>query len=340
MVNSLVKLFTTVALDFEVLWYAARDLLTINNPYLNTVIFTGVGYPPNSLLFYLPLVNLDYLIAQNIFTIVSIVSLFLCVYISLKILEINNKLLIFIISSFVLLSFPAKFTLGMGQNNIIALLFLLLSFYFFKDKKMYFAGILLGLSISLKTIFVYFVLYFILEKQWKVILYTTVTIVASIMIVYLIRGNLDLYKFYYTDIIPPLLNFENREIYYNQGLSGFVSRIIDDLQTRKTLTLIGSGLLVLVNAYFIYFKKNVNLLLSFTVITLLLIDSLAWQHHFVWLLFPFIVLMKNSCNFKDKVLIFLTYVLISLNIPDSTLLNSNVFIGTLILWRINIKYLK
>ncbi|EKE06134.1 MAG: hypothetical protein ACD_19C00079G0039 [uncultured bacterium] len=74
-VNSIIRLFTIIAPDFQVLWLAAKDLTTTNNPYLNTQIFTGVGYPPISLLFYLPLTNLNYMVAQNIFTAISIVCI-------------------------------------------------------------------------------------------------------------------------------------------------------------------------------------------------------------------------------------------------------------------------
>ena len=75
MIESIVRLFTTVAPDFNVFWNAASDLITTNNLYLNPYIFTGVGYPPNSLLLYLPLTSLSYQFAQNIFTILSLVSL-------------------------------------------------------------------------------------------------------------------------------------------------------------------------------------------------------------------------------------------------------------------------
>jgi alpha-1,2-mannosyltransferase len=195
-----------------------------------------------------------------------------------------------------LLSFPTKFTLGMGQNNFIALVLLLFSYLLYKEKKLQDAGILLGLAISLKTIFVYFLLFYILKKQWKVIAYAFLILLLSTLLIYLIRGNLDLYKFYLTDLLPPLFRFENREIYTNQGLSGFISRLFTDIYIRKLLTSAISITLVLYNTFIVLKNKKIDLVFSLTIITLLLIDSLAWQHHFVWLLFPFIVLVKYSKN--------------------------------------------
>ena len=162
----------------------------------------------------------------------------------------------------------------------------------------------------------------------------------SVLIVYLIRGNFDLYTYYLTDVLPPLFRFEDREIYYNQGISGFISRIVTDLELRKNLTMIVSVVLISINAYMVLVKKNLNLLFSLTTITLLLIDSLAWQHHFVWLLFPFIVLFSYPARLKDKFIITFAYILISLNLPNSLLFSNNVFIGTLILYCLNVKYLK
>lgn len=338
--ESLTRLFTTTAPDFNVLWTASKDLLTSNNPYLNSKIFTGVGYPPNSLLFYLPLTNFSYLVAQNIFTVLSIVSILVSILLTLKILKIKYNFILFLILFLLtLLSFPTKFTLGMGQNNFIALSLILASFYFFKSKKIILSSILLGLVISLKTIFIYFLIFFVIKKQWKIVVSSLAIILFSVLIVYLIRGNFDLYTYYLTDVLPPLFRFEDREIYYNQGISGFISRIVTDLELRKNLTMIVSVVLISINAYMVLVKKNLNLLFSLTTITLLLIDSLAWQHHFVWLLFPFIVLWQHKSKSYLKYLLIASYILVSLNVPEIKYLSSHLFFGTLILYGMNVKYL-
>ena len=157
---SLTKILSGRTPDFEVLWYAAKDLPIGDNPYLNPNIFTGVGYPPNSLLYYLPLTYLSLNSAQSFFTILSLTSLVLVVILSIKIAfeKVEWKTLL-IALTLVLLSFPTKFTFGMGQNNIIALLFLLLSFYLSQKDKRVLAGLILGVVISLKTIFVFFLLF-------------------------------------------------------------------------------------------------------------------------------------------------------------------------------------
>jgi hypothetical protein len=341
MVNLIIRLFTTVAPDFQVLWLASKDLFTANNPYINSYIFTGVGYPANTLLFYLPLTLFNSITAQNIFTLLSLVSIFISIYLIFKILNIKyNTFLFMTIILLTFISFPTKFTLGMGQNNFVALALLLFSFYLYRSKKVIYAGLLLGLSISLKTIFIYFLLFYFIKKQWKVVVFSLVAISLLILIVYLIRGNFNLYTYYLTEVLPPLFRFENREIYMNQGLSGFISRMFTDINTRKLLTSLISFILISYNIFVIYAKKNIDLVFSFTIITLLFIDSLAWQHHFVWLIFPLITLFNHSTNIKSKLLIALSFLLVSLNLPNSLLFTNSVFLGTLILYGMNIKYLK
>jgi len=117
MFNSLIRLFTTSAPDFEVLWLGAKDLIAGSNPYINPQIFTGIGYPPNTLFFYVPLTFLNYQTAQNVFTALSLVSLVLIIYLSMRLrFPKIDKLTFVLFLVLSLLFFPTKFTLGMGQN--------------------------------------------------------------------------------------------------------------------------------------------------------------------------------------------------------------------------------
>ena len=142
------KIITTTAPDFSVLWFAARDFLVGKNFYLNQVIFTGVGYPPNTLLFYLPFIHFSYQTAQAIFIFLSFASIIISVYLSIKIALAKVPLLIYLPALLLtFLAFPTKFTLGMGQNNSIALLLLLVSYFLYKKNKTAASGIFLGMAI-------------------------------------------------------------------------------------------------------------------------------------------------------------------------------------------------
>lgn len=344
--SSLYKIISTSAPDFQVLWLAAKDLLIGKNPYLNQVIFTGVGYPANSLLFYIPLTLLPYRAAQGIFVIISFLSFFVVVYLSLKIVSGRVNWLHFMVASTIgLWAFPFKFTLGMGQNNLLALLILLVCLYFSK-KKPYLAGIALGIAISFKTIFAFFLLFFILKRKWKLLIYSALTILIFIFITILL-SNLNLYIFYLQKVIPPLLNYSGREIYFNQGFMGFISRVSSDIPLRSLTNNIFSVLVLALISAFSLMRKNYFLTFSLFVVSLVLLDSLSWQHHFVWLTFPFILIGIILVKYKIKKL-FLPFAvslfLVGWNFKNpalfsyfpSSLILSNTFYGAIILWTINI----
>ncbi|HEX6976984.1 MAG TPA: glycosyltransferase family 87 protein [Patescibacteria group bacterium] len=348
---SLYKIISTTTPDFNVLWHAASYLPTSNNPYMHPDIFTGVGYPPNTLLFYLPLTIFNYQLAQTIFILLILITILGSIYLSLKISIKKFSIWAFLlITSLVLISFPTKFTLGMGQNNSISLFMLLSSFYFYKRKNYKVAGLILGLTISLKTVFGFFILFFILKQEWKVILYSLIPIAASTFLVALV-SRFDLYEYYLKVVIPPLLEVSGREIYYNQGITGFISRLLTDSSLRKFVSLAISFIITLTISVFTLKKKNIDLTFSLFVISLPLIDSLSWQHHFIWLLFPFIILASYSLKqkkFLTLMLIGIAYLFVSWNFKNPnmfenfpiSLVLSNTFYGAVILFLVNIYLLR
>lgn len=348
--RSLYKITTTTAPDFSVFWLATRDFVVGKNPYENPELFTGLGYPANTLLFYLPLIPFSYKQAQAIFTLLSAAAIATAVLLSLKLTTKNISRYTFLFAlSLALLSFPTKFTLGMGQNNAIALLFLLLSFFFYQKKKIAAAGILLGITVSLKTIFGFFFLFYLLKREWRLLLYSIIPLLVSVILVAVVN-DIALYPYWASKVIPPLLNLQGREIYYNQGLMGFVSRLTGNLILRRTTTALFSLILLAVVGKLTLKKGKEILQFSLFIIALLLIDTLSWQHHFVWLIFPFIVLtslaMKQK-GFKLLALLGLSYFLVSWNFKNpealstfpKNLLLSNTFYGTLILFLINTQLL-
>lgn len=346
------KVVNSHAPDFYVLWESSKDVFTGNNPYINPNINNAIGYPPNTLLFYTPLTIFSYTTSITIFTILSILSLFVSVGLIIKIVFGKFNLLLFIIfSSLSLLSFPFKFTLGMGQNNTIALFMLALAYYLFKKNSKALSGVMFGLTYSFKTILGFSVLFLLIGKKWKILLYTVLTMLVLGIITSLVSSNsIDLYKFYLFDVIPPLFKYEGSEIYYHQGFLGFISRTTQDVAIRKYLyAFFGFGL-VGFSTVLIKYSKNDELKISLLLIVLLLIDKLSWQHHFIWLMLPFIVLTKLVYDQKNTwhiALLAFSYILVSWNFKNpeifsafpKSLILSNNFYGAIILMVLNMKYL-
>lgn len=343
---------STVAPDFSVMWNGARSLLKDRNPYTEPGLFTGIGYPPNSLLFYIPFALLPYNVAQGLFVPLSALIIFGITLFSFKVVDVRNPNLIslLLVFSLIIFSFPTRFTLGMGQNNLIVFLLLIVSYYLYKTKRKISSAVILGLAISLKTIFVFFLLFYLFKKEWKILMVSVVTIVSVVLLTTVFFGS-DLYLFYIKQVVPPLLNFSGREIYYNQSFLGFVSRLTITPILRMTI----NNAFLLTDLFLVFYltycknknKKFDNLKFSLFIISILMIDTLSWQHHFVWLIFPFIVLSNHIIKLKRAylwVLLGISYLLVAWNFKNPTLFSkfpfslilSNVFYGTLILFGLNI----
>jgi len=337
---SLIRIITTKAPDFEIFYYSTLDFVKGINPYTDKNLFTIYNYPPETNLIYLPLILFSYQTAQAIYILLSYLAIFFIVFYSLKIIKLKSSFLTYwLIVCLALLSFPVKFTLGMGQANLLAYLLLIVSYHFFQQKKDFPAGLFLGIAVIFKPIFIFVSLFYFLQKSYKTIFTTTAVIFVLAMIVFLIRP--DFHAFYFKALTGNVFSFSGTEVYYNQGALGFISRLTPDINTRKISLYIFDFLAILLTTYYLTKHKLKKELQFAIVLTLLpIVNTMSWQHHFVVLIFPFILayyLLKNK-----KVLISilaLTYLLVSFNIKKPvygsflfSLILSHQFLGAVLLY--------
>lgn len=343
-------IYSSIGPDFTQVWISAKDLAASREPYLDPGLDYPNAYPPISEIFFLPLTLLSHQIALVVFTYISFASIIGSIFLSLKIATKKvpwHYFLLFITLSFA--SFPIRFSLGMGQVNMIVLFLLLLTVYLETKpiNNSFAAGLSLGIAIALKPIFAFFLLFFALKKSWKIVLISTLS-VAFLTAISLIFWPPQIWVNWYQSAIFPLISYmdPHNYVYQNQGLFGFLARQVSNFYTRIYLHKAATVLLVSFAAFLTFKKKEINLGLSFFIITLLLFDITSWQHHFVWLMFPFVVLFVNISKSKNAVLLgflILSYLLVSWNIKYDYLypniILSNQFYGAVILWGINFYFL-
>src|SRR3989344_4005410 len=285
--------------DFSVYYSAVKVALSGGNPYSNDLsLFAPFMYPPQILFIFIPFLYIPYIVAEKLWLFMSFVFLFLSLIFLFK---INKQKLLtpqsIFLCSLVFLSFPLKFTLGMGQINVMILLFSVLFIYFLHKDKDYIAGILLGLSISLK-------LFPALGSPWD--------------------GG-----------------------YYNQALSGTITKLTGS--PNQLFQFIVSSILIIISAWVILSKKKkthsmISMDIGMIITLSLLINNFSLQHHFVWLLIPFLTifyyLKKNKYQWHYYVLLGISSFLVSINLRFPSLypplIKSHVFFGAFILWFINI----
>lgn len=335
--------------DFSGYYFGSKYLLTGLNPYLGGgSLFTSYVYPPIVLLFFLPFTILTFQTAEIIWTILSLVFLLVSLKLLSSMLDIKffSRLNLFLMS-LVFISFPIKFSFGMGQINLFVLCLLVFSLWFFKRKKEFLSGVFLGLSLAIKLFPLLLPVYFLFQLKKKVLLGLFVSFLISVFLVLIIIPNKISWQFI-TNVLPSFFTSWKLD-YYNQSLAGFIGRSFGTGQISISLKIIISGILVCI-AFFTVFKNRQEDFVSFslkygTLITAsLLINTFSWQHHFVWLIIPMYTIFIYIKNKKLGVLYFsilaISYILISINFKNPKILpiilQSHVFLGTLILLLLNL----
>lgn len=326
--------------DFSVYYFGTKAFLTGINPYFPTSdSFSNYVYPPFVLLFFIPLVALPLSVASIIFVLVSFTSLFLGVYFCLKTLKKFTLTSYLLALSLSLVAFPTKFTLGMGQINLIIFFLLSFSLYLLSKNKQVSAGSLIGLSFAVKLFPLFLLVYFLLQKRLKVFLISLGILLFLYGLTVIIVG-VPLNKLFINSVLPGVANAYQSE-YYNQALSGFFARLPLETGFGIIIKNVISFLFVFISFFLIYKarkrKSTQHLSFSFVITLSLLVNPFSWQHHFVWLILPFIVTFYYITDrIIDYIVLGLSYLLVSLNFahPQNLplLIQSHVLFGTILLW--------
>lgn len=320
--------------DFEIYYTYTKMFLSGNNPYAQNV---PLNYPPSALLFFTSFSLLSQKTPEVVFTTLSIIALLTSLYLLTKpsIKSLSWKL---IIIALMLQSFPVKFTLGMGQINLIVLFFLSLAFINDQKNKQTMAGIYWGMAMMIKLIPCPLIIYFLVRKKLKT---------AAVGLTLLLSSNLAMLYFYpgmlkyFQTILPYLSSPVGKGIsIYDQSLRAFFMRL-GLPQSYELSIFIGIILIILaVNKY----RKDHHDLTFYSLIIAIttIINSFAWQHHFVFV-FPLLIagvimkLGKTRGNI-GWFLLALSFILISFHFPNpatpsttNPILISHTLIGTLIL---------
>ncbi|MDP3940700.1 MAG: glycosyltransferase family 87 protein [bacterium] len=340
--------FLGVYPDFTVYYNGSLSFLHGQNPYIKTPdYFSNYVYPPFAVLLFLPFSLIDPHIASLLFTFISLLSAVFGVYFCLKALREDKASVFLIATALLFLAFPTKFTFGMGQVNLVVFLLLSLAFFFWKRRNPIIAGVFLGLCFSIKLFPFLLLVYFLLRKDWRILVSSAITFVVIAVLTGLITG-FSLYSYFFQNILPGIAS-SYQSGYYNQALSGFFARLPLDREIGMVLKTSISLLFIVATFLIVYLRrKNQSLSsLMFTIlITLsLIVNPFSWQHHFVWLILPFLVTFYaiKRRDFFSYIFLFLSYVLIAMNIryPDTLylLLQSHVLFGAILLWLLQLKLL-
>ncbi len=328
--------------DLSVYINAAKTALVhgkVYEPHISQIPF---NYPPTSLPFFLMLTFFPKTITAFVFLLSSLASLFIAVWLLTGMLFTKTKKLttFLLLSSCFIQYFPVKFTLTLGQINLVILLLLTASFYFFRKNRDVLPGILLGIATLIKIFPCFLILFFIKEKKWKTILSFVITILVGLGLTLLIFTPAIVTSYF--GVIGGNLFLQGGErAYFDQSLNSFLLRLHFSSDIRLLLRLIFTT-----TSLFLFLKSKNKSLSYFGLIfsVLLFLSSFSWFHHYVILIPLLIVLWATTTSTIEKLLLVLVYALTSFHIrtPEAftnshMLMFSHPFIGAFILWLLAIK---
>ena len=334
--------------DFNTYYYGVQTVMHGGNPYVG-IQKDGFAfvYPPPAVLLLFPFSLLPFSLAGQLFTLASLACLVGSIWVLFKLLNVRaysalGILFVILICNF----FPVKFTLGMGQVNLILLLLVSLFTYCYSKQRDRLAGVLLGLAFAIKLFPALLFVYLVLERRWVIVGALVATVAASgLVTLFVVPLPIDVY-FFKTSL--PSLASSWKGDYYNQAVSGWLMRDVSSPWLREVLRAATAGVLVVLSLLFIWRGRKTAeaklLGLSIVLTVSLIINSFSWQHHFVWLVPSFLIttvlVMRHKLGMKYYVLLGLSYILVAINLKDPNavpvLLQSHVLYGAILLYAIDV----
>lgn len=299
-------------------------------------------YPPPSILLSLPFGLLDVKSATIAWFLVEVVCIVFVAYMTLKLLRTKASAVNILLTSLILFAWhPFWEDLLYGQLSILVLTLLVFAFYLRQKGENFWAGIVLGLPIAIKLFGWLLLIFFILKKNWKLVIGSGITIAVTNIAAGIIVGFDHVFN-YYLNAITEFSDYYH-SFAYNYSLwtigwrffSGTESNVLQGINAPPLIespTAAGITSIVLPLLYIIIGlswalkAKETNTALAILVCVSVLVNPIVWVHYFVILLFPFIILVNllRSQDLPPLETISLMIITAILFILDNTTLKNTV----------------
>ncbi|MGB8647807.1 MAG: glycosyltransferase family 87 protein [Anaerolineae bacterium] len=201
---------------------------------------------------------------------------------------------------------PVRSSLGLGQQDILILFLVALSFWALSRGHDLTAAVPIAIATLVKITPGIFVLYFLWKREWRIALYTMAATLA-IVLLGLPWVGIDRWFQFVTQIFPAIST--GTSYFDNQSLPGLINRLLLDpvyaqgLQSAPSVPLLrvlntGAELLLVGAVLFLsrgrrISRRSLTHALEFSLLLLIqpIISPIAWDHYYTWLVFPVTVLL-------------------------------------------------
>ena len=295
-----------MAVDLRSFYYAASAVTEGLSPYERPILqalsdAAGLKdyvypylYPPILAMALQPLliippqwISAFYLIFN---TLTILLSLLLLVKLANKALPDISQQRLYVTVFFALISLPMHSNLMLGQINIAVLLFLIASFYFcYCRNQDLVAGSLLALAVLIKLTPLGFVMFFLLDKRFKVVFGFVISISCIILISLLHEDGPTLWLAFLNSVATTTANetagLSQKVSIANISLLSVMRDVVPEtMLTALFITLISVIATILLCLSFRHMHHHKHLLIMPWLSLMLLVSPILYTHHFIYLI--------------------------------------------------------
>ena len=276
----------------------------------------GMIYPFWSIPILVPYYLFSWPVAKQIIWILSWLFILIIAWFAFK--SFNIKALNFWFWLLIILAFKSSLVaVALGQPLLMSMAAIMASWYFYTENKEALSGLLLGIAMLKVTLCIPFVVLFLVNKKWKLLLFSSVFPIVAAFSFYQVSGNLyfpEMLKNMATQMqinyAGPTLTAVNTNLtelgillnYFNGMDYKFISVFNGALLMLGIITLVG-----------FYLK---GFLKEYSFLALLILWNFLFSYHLVYdcLLLVFLVpLVKTNGNMKWIWLVFLAPLFLPIN---------------------------
>ena len=287
--------FPSYHIDFDVYWTGARYFL--DGGYLYGAIPTlhqgahlPFTYPPVAVLVFIPFALLPYQASSVLFTLLSLVALYVVARYTLNALRTYgfavtekpwHEIVLWGVIIASLFTAPIGDTFGFGQINLLLMALIVLDCL--TPQRRWWTGALVGLTIAIKLTPMVFLLYFFWRRDWKSMGMTVGSLVAYNLIAFLVMPSTA--KLYWTEIITNGERIGNYDYAGNQSINGLLARFgLEDttLSVAWLIVALIAGLAVAVIVWQLVKTRQHFAALMVNGLAANLCSPVSWEHHWTW----------------------------------------------------------
>jgi hypothetical protein len=262
------------------------------------------AHPPPAVLLTLPLALVPYPDAVLIWNLISLAALFVSLWLVQRQLQIPvAPWAIFPFLVLLLLCSPLRQQVSQGQLNLVLLLLLTGAWAAQRSGRSGWAGVLVGTAAAVKLFPGFLFLYFLLRRQGKALATGMLSLVLLSGLTAAVLGQ-ETYASYFRDTLAKVMAF--RSSWLNASLPGLWTKLFDPATEREHVTplwrsaalaqtgaWLSCGLVVLLMVPQVWRARTqaeTDRAFALTMIAMLLVSPLTWDHYFLLLLAPLAVI--------------------------------------------------